>query len=118
LHYANAGMNFSIFIGIASTVFSVLIGLVVILLFNHHISRWVLTSLAVILAIILIIISLPNDGTIDVISEGEQHPASPGSYDTIFFTYGSGTDLHREEYATGVTETTPPVDASQFITRW
>jgi len=118
LHYAKAGMNFSIFIGIMTTVFSVMIGLVMILFFSHRISRWILTSLAAILVIIFIVISLPNSGTIDVIGDGEQHPASPGSYDTIFFTYGSGTDLHRKEYATDVTETTPPVDASHFITRW
>src|SRR5690625_4873822 len=118
LHYAKAGMNFSIFIGIMTTVFSVMIGLVMILFFSHRISRWILTSLAAILVIIFIVISLPNSGTIDVISDGEQHPASLGSYDTIFFTYGSGADLHRNEYANDVTEITPSVDASHFITRW
>src|SRR5699024_7890636 len=43
---------------------------------------------------------------------------SSASFDVSFFTYGSGTDVQREEFGNQVDEQTPKVDASDFVTRW
>ncbi len=118
LHQAKSGMNFSIFIGVMTTVVTVLLGVAVILFFKNRFGRWVLTSLLVISTVMFVAANFPNKNVVDVSSESEEHPAHLGSSDTSFFTYGSGTDLHREEYASKVAEITPSVDASNFITRW
>src|SRR5699024_9239666 len=100
------------------TILTLIIGLIIISFIKHRIARWIVTSLIVICVAIFTFLNLPFGGTIDVISEGKQHPAHPSNYETTFFTYGSGDDLHRDEYAAEVTEKTPSVDASHFITNW
>ena len=45
-------------------------------------------------------------------------PSQPGPYKVRTMTYGSGTDLHRPEYAESVSIKTKPVDGSAFIDRW
>lgn len=49
---------------------------------------------------------------------GLENPATLGSSEVSAFTYGSGTDIHREEYATGITYKTPTVDASFLLPEW
>ncbi|WP_407271277.1 alpha/beta hydrolase family protein [Radiobacillus sp. PE A8.2] len=48
----------------------------------------------------------------------EENPAQKGSYAYDFMSYGSGTDLQREEFGEDVDLITHPVDASSFITKW
>ncbi len=43
------------------------------------------------------------------------NPADPGSYPVKFLTYGSGSDIRREEYAKSVALKTATVDASPFF---
>ncbi|MFD2611744.1 poly(ethylene terephthalate) hydrolase family protein [Paenibacillus gansuensis] len=45
-------------------------------------------------------------------------PAAPGAYRYRSFTYGSGTDRRRAEFAGGAEVRTQPVDASAYITKW
>ncbi|HWZ44993.1 MAG TPA: hypothetical protein VNW97_16075, partial [Candidatus Saccharimonadales bacterium] len=45
-------------------------------------------------------------------------PSLPGPFKVRTMTYGSGTDLHRPEYAAGVAIKTKPVDGSAFIDQW
>ncbi len=42
-------------------------------------------------------------------------PSQPGTYPVVFLTYGSGTDLHRPEFAEEVDLVTQPVDASPYV---
>ena len=45
-------------------------------------------------------------------------PSAQGSYQFSTFTYGSGKDLRREEFAEGVTYKTESVDGRAFIDNW
>lgn len=45
-------------------------------------------------------------------------PGKPGPYPIRTFTYGSGTDRHRAEYAGGVLFRTSPVDGSKLDAKW
>jgi Chlorophyllase len=45
-------------------------------------------------------------------------PGQPGPYGFKFFTYGSGDDRHRPEYAEGVTFRTKTVDGSKLDEKW
>ncbi len=45
-------------------------------------------------------------------------PAEPGSLQFTTFTYGSGKDLRREEFAEGITYQTESVDGRAFIDNW
>ncbi|MEN2280713.1 hypothetical protein AAGF08_01145 [Algoriphagus sp. SE2] len=45
-------------------------------------------------------------------------PAADGNFQFTTFTYGSGNDLRREEFAEGVTYQTEPVDGRAFIDNW
>ena len=49
---------------------------------------------------------------------GVQDPSGMGSYEVETFTYGSGTDKKRQEYAEGVKLRTPAVDASLLLPDW
>ena len=59
--------------------------------------------------------------TVDVtyLSEmGIENPATKGNFEVDVFTYGSGTDEKRPEYAEGVKMKTPTVDASLLLPEW
>lgn len=45
-------------------------------------------------------------------------PSKPGNYEIHAFTYGSGEDLHREEFSKDVDFITESVDASAFLKEW
>ncbi|HAF79338.1 MAG TPA: hypothetical protein DCG42_18680, partial [Maribacter sp.] len=47
-----------------------------------------------------------------------QNPAAPGTFTVKTFTYGSGTDVQREEFSTGVKFKTTTVDGSLLIPDW
>ncbi len=47
-----------------------------------------------------------------------ENPAAAGPYGVSTFTYGSGTDKNRDEFAEGVTYTTNPVNAKGLIPDW
>ncbi|TDQ16458.1 chlorophyllase-like protein [Algoriphagus boseongensis] len=47
-----------------------------------------------------------------------ESPANPGSYEVEFFTYGSGKDKRREEFAEGVKFHTGSVDGTAFLDHW
>ncbi|GGF90306.1 alpha/beta hydrolase family protein [Paenibacillus abyssi] len=47
-----------------------------------------------------------------------ENPALAGPYEVRYFTYGSGKDLRRKEFAEEAELITAPVDASAFITNW
>ncbi|QYR23310.1 alpha/beta hydrolase [Paenibacillus sp. sptzw28] len=46
------------------------------------------------------------------------NPAEPGPYEIYGFTYGSGEDLHRDEFGRGAQLRAMPVDASSYIKYW
>ncbi|MBT2289976.1 alpha/beta hydrolase [Paenibacillus albidus] len=46
------------------------------------------------------------------------NPGLPGDTPFTTFTYGSGQDLHRAEYAEGITLRSFPADASAYIKKW
>jgi dienelactone hydrolase len=50
--------------------------------------------------------------------EGLISPAAKGVFEVDTFTYGSGTDKHRFEFAAGVRFNTPTVDASLLLADW
>ncbi len=56
--------------------------------------------------------------SIDLASLGVDNPASTGAYEVEAFTYGSGTDSRRPEFAEGVKYKTEPVDARLLLPEW
>ena len=59
-----------------------------------------------------------SDTTPTLLSRGIKSPAENGIYDVQKFTYGSGTDKKRKEYATDAKLKTPTVDASRLLPDW
>ena len=51
-------------------------------------------------------------------NQGVPSPLAPGSYKTEQFSYGSGTDPHREHFGQAVRYTTPSVDATHLLPEW
>ncbi|MER3317106.1 MAG: hypothetical protein RIB79_02320 [Allomuricauda sp.] len=49
---------------------------------------------------------------------GVENPTTKGDFEVDVFTYGSGTDEKRPEYADGVKMKTPTVDASLLLPDW
>ncbi len=49
---------------------------------------------------------------------GIDNPSNPGNHTFSTFTYGSGTDAKRSEYAEGVTYRTESVDGSKLLPDW
>lgn len=49
---------------------------------------------------------------------GIQDPSNKGNFEVEVFTYGSGTDKKRPEYAKDVKLKTPTVDASRLLPEW
>ena len=59
-----------------------------------------------------------EDGTFPPSEVLFENPAANGSYELQTFTYGSGVDKQREEFATGVTYTTSSVNGKWLIPDW
>jgi|LSQX01.1.fsa_nt_gb pimeloyl-ACP methyl ester carboxylesterase len=52
------------------------------------------------------------------IAGSEDSPAGKGPYNYYHFTYGSGTDRHRKEFAGGAGLISRTVDASDYLAEW
>lgn len=62
-----------------------------------------------------------SEETVDMTTLSEmdiEDPSTKGNFDVEVFTYGSGTDEKRPEYANGVKMKTPTVDASRLLPEW
>lgn len=117
LHYDKAGTNFAVLIGILIVSMTIFLGVFMYFFLSNK------TTSKVIIAFFLfaMIISLWQKGIYwdkQTASKLLDSESENGSYEVDFFTYGSGKDLHRKEFAKNVTEITPTVDASDFITKW
>ncbi|MBW8241363.1 hypothetical protein K1F50_01035 [Muricauda oceani] len=62
----------------------------------------------------------PEEGiSVTTLSElGVDDPSEKGNFEVEVFTYGSGTDEKRPEYAEGIKIKTPTVDASLLLPEW
>src|SRR5690606_40602281 len=49
---------------------------------------------------------------------GIANPSEAGNFAVAHFTYGSGTDRHRQEFRSGVRYRTQPVDATPILHAW
>jgi len=56
--------------------------------------------------------------SIDLANLGVDNPASTGAYEVEAFTYGSGTDTRRPEFAEGVKYKTEAVDGRLLLPEW
>ena len=117
LYEANAGMSFSIFIGVITTSLSLGLGYLLIYLMKIKMKKRVLFPLIALVAFTLVIFNYPSKTTLEI-KDTISNPAEVGSYETEFFTYGSGSDKHRDVFGSDVAEETLAVDASHFITDW
>lgn len=117
---SDSGTLFSFIIGIGYSIFLIAIGYIIKKLY-HYLSLRV--------NILLLICFLMAAGSLYAWSQHkipffEEESTSSSdvdsstSFDVSFFTYGSGTDVQRDEFGSQVDEQTPTVDASDFITRW
>lgn len=118
LNEAQAGLKFSIFIGVMMALLSLIFGYIILLIIKYKQLKWVSLSLVILLAITCVTIYLTDSCELAVSDHQTNHPAEAGVYETSFFTYGSGEDLHRKEFGSDVTEVMDSVDASHFITDW
>jgi len=59
-----------------------------------------------------------DGGEVRALAAIDGDPSRPGGYEYRYFTYGSGQDKHRDEFAEGVSFVSPSVDASAYIDRW
>ncbi|MEC7770978.1 MAG: hypothetical protein VX798_07330 [Bacteroidota bacterium] len=93
-------------------------------------------GILVVLGVVLMVLgfygfnALDGDPYVDASSESEaadsstlsemgiDDPSTKGKFDVEVFTYGSGTDEKRPEYADGVKIKTPTVDASKLLPDW
>ncbi|HLR42926.1 MAG TPA: hypothetical protein VK067_06790 [Pseudogracilibacillus sp.] len=117
LHYEKSGMTFSILIGILIVSFTIFLGIFMYILLRKKISRNIIISILIFASIVSIWqegIYWERNASTRLLDEESEY----GIYEVDSLTYGSGTDKHRKEYAKDVTEITPSVDASDFITKW
>lgn len=131
LSLANLGSLISIVIASSFILFTLIIGAIVIILFNKQVSIK-LKTLALLLPIIswCLIRQSPffHKSEIPTFSEiypeptvtpiSEENPAEEGDFAVIHFTYGSGKDKHRREYGKNVDLISNTVDASEYIDEW
>ncbi|UVI28237.1 poly(ethylene terephthalate) hydrolase family protein [Paenibacillus spongiae] len=134
LYYADMGLYVSVILAVILTLSGALLGLI-LAAFLHP--RWsattklsALTTAAVLLLAFVIFTDKGKDDTAipalatsdtasaPVVPLALDNPAAPGAYDVQDFTYGSGNDRHRDEFARDADLISDSVDASAYITRW
>lgn len=128
LMIAESGTLFSILMGVIYSLLALGLGFFFILLAHKHVRKQ--TKIAIVMiplisgAGYLLINQMTIQQTeIPVIADHmeqmtDENPANKGNYTYNFFAYGSGSDLHREEFAENVDHITPTVDASDFVKKW
>lgn len=122
---SKSGTKFSMLIGALSGIGALFIGLFFIFIFHKNISRNMKLVFTISLFIFISFytsLNKTNTPSKDIPAFSGQstieNPAKFGNYDYSFFTYGSGTDLHRDTFGIHIDQRTQTVDASDFITRW
>ncbi|AOZ92230.1 chlorophyllase/cutinase-like alpha/beta fold protein [Paenibacillus crassostreae] len=125
-----SGIVVSIVMALFLTLLGIIIGCWIALLVSQQVrsrTKWIVTILlSIILCTSIISNSIERS---DIISESPitdptvttlqvSNPSELGTYDTQYFTYGSGIDLHREEYGPKSDLTSSSVDASFYIDEW
>src|SRR5690625_3461927 len=125
---AQSGTLFSILIGMLYSLFALGIGFLFILLAHRNVRKQTKSALIMIPLILGAGYLFFNQWTIQqteipAIADhmepmADENPGMKGKYHYNFFTYGSGSDLHREEFSQSVDHVTPTVDASDFVKKW
>src|SRR5690625_5016739 len=110
-------MIFSIFIGVITTSLSLGLGYLLVYLIKNKMKKRVLFTLIALMVISIVIFNYPSNTALEI-EDTISNPIETGSYETEFFTYGSGSDIYRDGFGSKVGEKTLPVDASHFITDW
>jgi hypothetical protein len=94
---------------------------------SSRIGAWAFFGVGVVLAGVLVFALLKPSAELNTALSGYHlrgktlnlgDPSNPGPYEVKVFTYGSGADQHRPEYAGGVAFRTKPVDGSKLDLKW
>src|SRR5699024_11252658 len=109
--------RFFVFLRALKTILSIRIVYFLIYLMKIKMKKRVLFPLIALVAFTFVIFNYPSKTTLEI-KDTISNPAEVGSYETEFFTYGSGSDKHRDVFGSDVAEETLAVDASHFITDW
>ncbi len=131
LSTGNLGTLFSVITAFSFILFTLIIGTIIIILFNKKLSLKV-KILVIILPImawyflwqspylhkskIPAFTEVYPEATVTPIFE--ESPAAEGDFSVIRFTYGNGKDKHRKEYGKNVDLISNTVDASEYIDKW
>lgn len=129
LFNAELGMTMSITLSVAITTFGTLAGIFSFILVSRRVSRinkLTYVSLVGVLCLTLAFWPAQEEASTPAIgSENESvpplnvaNPARSGPFTYQYFTYGSGQDRQRQEFAEGADVITSSVDASGYIERW
>lgn len=131
LSLSNLGQLFSIIITLAFLLLIMILGIIIIVLFNKKLSLKIKIATILLPIIALLTISqIPflHQSDVPAFSEGygqakvepilDESPAKEGDFSVKYFTYGAGRDKHRKEYDDRVTLISKTVDASQYIEKW
>src|SRR5690625_6547753 len=105
LYEANAGMSFSIFIGVITTSLSLGLGYLLVYLIKNKMKKRVLFTLIALMVISIVIFNYPSNTALEI-EDTISNPIETGSYETEFFTYGSGSDIYRDGFGSKVGEKT------------
>ena len=126
LYYADVELEAAAVIAVLGTLLGAVLGLAIGLLR----SRRFVTGVVLVVMLTLSPLALANGGfeqipvsdsalsNDSIVPLKADDPGLPGSYDYHSFTYGSGRDLHREEYGSKADFISSPVDASAYIKDW
>ncbi|HLQ97014.1 MAG TPA: hypothetical protein VK108_11690 [Pseudogracilibacillus sp.] len=120
LYESDSGISFSFIAGLSYSVVAIVIGYGCYSLYKH-------LPLQLNMALLIFLVVLGGGfyawSQYSTSITGEDHALSSkfdssAAFDIAFYTYGSGTDVQREEFGDKIDEQTPTVDASDFVTRW
>lgn len=124
----NTGKLFSYIIGVGYSLVVMIIGLIVFMFFHRKVHNsikiaFIITIIALSSVYMFIDQTEIHHSSVPALAMQadkiqDENPGTKGDYDYSFFTYGSGQDLHREEFGATVDQNTPSVDASHFIDKW
>lgn len=131
LSVGNLGTLFSVIIATSFIFLTMIIGAILIILFNTQLSLKI-KILTILLPMVILYLTYQSPymqkSEIPAFSEVypkpavtpilEESPAKKGNFTVIYFTYGSGKDRHRREYGQKVDLVSKTVDASEYIDKW
>ncbi|MHA7962750.1 alpha/beta hydrolase [Paenibacillus sp. CAU 1782] len=132
LHYAEFGWKVSLVLSLSYAVLGLASGFLLGILVKSGLRSWIKLGAAAVTGVLAALLlnaflwagpeewpeRFPKEALLETMELDVADPSQSGQFEVDFFSYGSGSDRHRELFGDDSSYETAPVNASSYIKEW